>query len=100
MSPVRILCHAPPIFLLIMNCGTLMAAGVPGAPTTGAQQLKRFGDQYCFSCHGAKRQKGDFNFETHAAKANVLSDRKAWEKIAEMLESREMPPKGKPHPPE
>ena len=94
------LCHALLSFLLAITSATLAAAAASAPAATAAQQLKRFGDQYCFSCHGAKKQKGDFNFEPHAAKANVLSDRKAWEKIAGMLESREMPPKGKPHPPE
>ena len=62
--------------------------------------LQQFGKEFCFKCHGAEKQKGDFNFEPHAAKADVLADRKAWEKIAELLENREMPPEDKPQPSE
>ena len=82
----------------VFPVGGLMGAVVPGMVV--GQQLPKFGEQYCFSCHGAKKQKGDFDFEPFAAKPNVARDRKVWEKVAELLESHEMPPKGKPQPKE
>ena len=66
-----------------------------------AAQLKQVGEKYCFSCHGAEKQKGDFDFRPYAEKGFTSGERKTWEKIAELLESREMPPpKGKVHLPE
>ncbi len=66
-----------------------------------APQLKQFGEKYCFSCHGAEKQKGDFDFRPYAEKGFTPGERKAWEKIAEQIETREMPPpKGKVKPPE
>jgi mono/diheme cytochrome c family protein len=62
------------------------------AQPVAAQQLKQFGEKYCFSCHGAEKQKGDFDFRPYAEKGFTPSERKAWEKIAELIESREMPP--------
>jgi len=80
----------------------LALAGLPharAAAPMAAQQLKSFGEKYCFSCHGAEKQKGDFDFRPYAAKAGVATDRKVWEKVAELLDSHEMPPKGKSQPP-
>ena len=57
-----------------------------------AAQLKQLGEKYCFACHGAEKQKGDFDFRPYAGKGFTPAERKAWEKIAELLESREMPP--------
>lgn len=100
MVPIHILRLALLVLPLAVAGGAQAAA--PKAPPVAAasanQQLKRFGEQYCFTCHGEKKQKGDFNFEPLAAKADVLADRKAWAKVAEMLETREMPPEGKPQP--
>ncbi|MEO6784617.1 MAG: DUF1592 domain-containing protein [Chthoniobacteraceae bacterium] len=78
-----------------------VAAQSAAAQPVVAQQLKQFGEKYCFSCHGEEKQKGDFDFRPYAEKGFMPGERKAWEKIAELLESREMPPKkGKAHPPE
>lgn len=78
----------------------LAAAASPAmaekAPTP--EQLRKFGSEYCSKCHSAEKAKGDFNFDQYLAKPDVLKDRKVWEKVAELLESREMPPEGKPQP--
>jgi mono/diheme cytochrome c family protein len=100
MLLIRKLRHVLLVLPLVVTSARAAAPAKAPAATTAAQQLKRFGEQYCFDCHGAKKQKGDFNFEPFAAKASVLADRKAWEKIAELLESREMPPEGKSQPTE
>ena len=78
--------------LLLASVLPVSAAVPPG--------LGDFAKQYCFDCHGAKKQKGDFNFEPFVAKPDVLMDPKAWQKVADALESREMPPEEKPQPTE
>ena len=82
---------------MILRC--ILAIAVCGAGFARAEQspavaaqLKQLGDKYCFSCHGAEKQKGDFDFRPYAEKGFTADERKAWEKIAELLESREMPP--------
>ncbi len=80
-------------------CGAPLARAAQSAPGSSAQ-LKQFGEKYCYSCHGAEKQKGDFDFRPYADKGFTLGERKAWEKIAELLESHEMPPKKKPQPTE
>ncbi|MDA1068922.1 MAG: DUF1592 domain-containing protein [Verrucomicrobia bacterium] len=48
--------------------------------------------QYCFDCHGAKKTKGDINFEELVADPSIDKSFKTWELVVEMLEFEEMPP--------
>ena len=64
------------------------------------EQLQQFSRDFCFKCHGAEKQKGDFDFEPHVKRADILAERKVWEKVAELIENREMPPEDKPQPTE
>lgn len=90
-----------PMSRILLRC--LLALALPGAAFPRAEaapavaaQWKQFGEKYCYSCHGAEKQKGDFDFRPYAEKGFAPGDRKAWEKIAELIESHEMPPpKGK-----
>lgn len=79
---------------LSLAAGLSRAAEAPPTP----EQLRKFSQDFCSKCHGAEKQKGDFNFETYIEKPDIVKDRKVWEKVAELLESREMPPEGKPQP--
>ena len=69
-------------------------------PVTAAipSELGEVARKFCFDCHGAKKQKGDFDFEPFVARANFAKDSKVWQKVAEALESKEMPPSEKPQP--
>jgi hypothetical protein len=54
--------------------------------------------EFCVDCHNDEKQKGDLNLLPYLAKPNIAGDRKIWEKVAELVESREMPPEKKPQP--
>jgi hypothetical protein len=69
-------------------------------PAFDKAQLPQFAREYCVKCHNAEKTKGDFNFEPHVAKPDFAAERKAWEKVAELVENREMPPENKPQPSE
>lgn len=56
--------------------------------------------EFCVDCHNDEKQKGDLNLRPYLAKPNVSGDRKVWEKVAELMESREMPPEKKAQPTE
>ncbi len=77
------------VFLHCILAGIFAAGQAHGAPQP---QWRQFGERYCFSCHGAEKQKGDFDFRPYAEKGFTAAERKAWEKIAELMESHEMPP--------
>jgi len=84
--------------LLLLGSALVLPPAQAEGPTP--EQLHKFGQEFCFKCHGAQKQKGDFNFETTLEHIDVAKNRKDWEKIAELLESGEMPPDDKPQPPD
>jgi hypothetical protein len=67
---------------------------------TFSKDLKPFLAEYCFSCHGKEKQKAGVNLELFRDDTVIMEDRKTWEKVMDMLESREMPPEKKPQPTE
>ena len=75
----------------------LLAAALPVTAAVPAA-LGEVARKFCFDCHGAKKQKGDFDFEPFVARADIAKDAKIWQKVAEALETREMPPSEKPQP--
>jgi mono/diheme cytochrome c family protein len=53
--------------------------------------------KYCFACHGEKK-KGDLDLRIYTDDALVKKDAAVFEKLASLLETREMPPENKPQP--
>jgi hypothetical protein len=54
--------------------------------------------KYCFECHGGEKHKGDVSIETilrKSAQSSVGPYWDNWDKIAEMIETRQMPPEDK-----
>jgi hypothetical protein len=54
--------------------------------------------KYCLGCHGAEKPKGELDLAKYHDDAGVAADRKTWERVAEFVETAEMPPKDKPKP--
>ncbi len=48
--------------------------------------------KYCFECHGTKNPKGGLSLEALTAQPSVGAKWEDWEKVAEMLETSQMPP--------
>ena len=48
---------------------------------------------YCFECHGLKKPEADLSLQRLSAQPEFGADAESWEKIAEMIETAEMPPK-------
>src|SRR5262245_34360456 len=49
--------------------------------------------KYCLECHSAELKEGDLDLERFASLDDVRQATRVWLKVAEMLDSREMPPK-------
>jgi hypothetical protein len=89
-----------PIFLASLTVGSAGAAeSVPG-PVTLKEHVRPLLEQYCFDCHNDKKQKGDVNLLPFVDNPQLAENRKIWEKVAELVESREMPPEKKAQPTE
>lgn len=54
--------------------------------------------EYCFDCHGDKKQKADLNLASFADAKAIQRGRAQWLKVWETLHTREMPPEDKPQP--
>ena len=50
--------------------------------------------RYCYSCHGAEKQKADLNLAAYGDEAAVVKDRDRWENVQFFLEDGDMPPPG------
>lgn len=54
--------------------------------------------KYCFECHGGTKHRGDVSIERlirQSAETSIGDYWEQWEKVAEMVETREMPPEDK-----
>jgi uncharacterized protein DUF1592/uncharacterized protein DUF1588/uncharacterized protein DUF1587/uncharacterized protein DUF1595/uncharacterized protein DUF1585/cytochrome c len=89
---------------LVIAWATLTAAQVPAPPraraaaTPTAFQAPQTFQKYCFECHGGSKHKGDVSIERLIRLSGQTSAGAYWEdwnKVAEMLESGEMPPRDK-----
>jgi hypothetical protein len=67
-------------------------------PVTLDQHIRPLLKQFCYDCHNAQKQKGDLNLEPVADDPKLYAHREIWEKVAELLETGEMPPEKKPQP--
>ena len=96
----------------LVFCGALVFAGAihdggpgPAAPARGSRldprptfQPPQTFQKSCFECHGGTKHKGDVSIERlirQSAQSSVGAYWEEWNKVAEMLESGEMPPKDK-----
>ena len=69
-------------------------------PSTYQKDILPFLKTHCFGCHGAGKGKprADLSFAKFTDDASVVADRKLWDTVRQMLQSREMPPKERPQP--
>ncbi|HLW65593.1 MAG TPA: DUF1592 domain-containing protein [Gemmataceae bacterium] len=78
-----------------------VAAEPPKKPVVSAQdqldqrfatQIHPFLERYCFTCHGSKKPKGDFDLTRYSSVSAIKANAKQWELVLERLEAQEMPP--------
>ena len=72
-------------------------ATAPGAEPDFAREVRPLLARYCFDCHGAKKAKGDVNFE-RLAQPLAMPARHLWSDAHSQLRHGEMPPHDKPQP--
>jgi hypothetical protein len=86
-----------------LTVGVLLFA----APTTKAPMVDAVGFEKnvkpilknnCSGCHNATVMSGGVNLLPYTEASTISTDREAWDKIVQKIESGEMPPKGVPRP--
>lgn len=58
-----------------------------------AHQLRPLLSRYCLDCHSTEKMEGELDLERFAALLDVRKSPHTWQKVAEMLDNGEMPPK-------
>ena len=84
----------------IIAAASLVAA-IPASTVLAASPLdsvRPYLSQYCYGCHGAEEQEGDYRFDTLGADLAELQNLEAWQGILDQLNLGEMPPREKPQP--
>jgi len=84
--------------LPVLCAGLALESARAAGPVTLKDHIKPLLAEYCFDCHNDTKQKGEVNLLPSADNPKLAENRKLWEKIAELIESREMPPEKKPQP--
>jgi hypothetical protein len=85
-------------FLPAFSAETAPSPAPASGPVTLKDHIKPVLEKYCFDCHNDKKQKGDVNLLPLADNPKLEENRKVWEKVAEVMESGDMPPEKKPQP--
>jgi uncharacterized protein DUF1592/uncharacterized protein DUF1588/uncharacterized protein DUF1587/uncharacterized protein DUF1585/uncharacterized protein DUF1595/cytochrome c len=88
------------VAILLLVAG--VASGRDEAPAIGQfdAQVKPFLARHCISCHSGAKPKGDFDLEKLAPDFTDDTSRAKWQGVLSRVKSGEMPPKGRPRPPE
>ena len=66
--------------------------------TRFATQVKPVLTQYCFSCHGNGKHKGDITLDKYNSWKEVQADKQTWQTVMDVLAQGIMPPEEKPQP--
>ncbi len=78
--------------------GTVRAAEKGAGPVSLKTHIQPLLKEFCVDCHNDDTHKGDFSMAPFLDNPQLAEHRKAWEKVLELLEMREMPPSKKPQP--
>ncbi|MEO7414793.1 MAG: DUF1587 domain-containing protein, partial [Opitutaceae bacterium] len=73
----------------------LLASAQTPAPTRSAAPITKpaqMFEKYCFECHGDSKPEAGISLKRLLAQPSVGPDSDHWEKVAEMIETAEMPP--------
>ena len=73
---------------LIILSSDLVVAGVPDFSGDGLPFLR----QYCFGCHSGDQSTAGFSLDLFLDNDSLIKERKVWDRILEMIATRQMPP--------
>ena len=94
-SPIRSACCLCLLIVASLPLPCIAAEPVPFdvLGTEYARDIKPVLKQFCLNCHSTAKQEGELDLERFAALADVRKGTRVWQKVVEMLDTNEMPPK-------
>ena len=96
-------------YRLVASCalGVIALSAAPdrlraqeAAPARAPVDIQPFFDAHCVRCHGERRQKGDVSLHQLAGGPRTGHQLELWERVLEVLERGEMPPRDEDQPDE
>jgi Protein of unknown function (DUF1592)/Protein of unknown function (DUF1588)/Protein of unknown function (DUF1587)/Protein of unknown function (DUF1585)/Protein of unknown function (DUF1595)/Planctomycete cytochrome C len=85
---------------ILLTLATSTALGFPERPSDFDEVARAFDGtalpllkQYCLKCHSTEEQAGDLDLEQFTKLDQVRNAQPVWQKVVEMLDNGEMPPK-------
>ena len=63
-----------------------------------AEQVRPLLQKYCLKCHSTDLQEGELDLEQFSKFEHIRREPRVWQKVVEMIDNGEMPPKKKPQP--
>ena len=89
--------HAIPLSLLLIAGPALVVEGGPPATDEASKEFESAAlplvKRYCLECHSAEEQEGDLDLERFTGLDRVRNAPRVWQRVAEVLDNGEMPPK-------
>ena len=83
----------------LLPLGSLALALSAGRSAEPPSDVVDFTEQYCVSCHGPDKQKGDFRIDQLAWDLGAIDSRENWELVHDYILEGDMPPEeAKKHP--
>ncbi len=108
MIPNAATLRCPPLAvrLLLATLGTLIATTPARAgdehlarlQPAFEQQVRPLLKQHCFECHSAELAEAEVDLEAFSTTASMRPKLRTWQRVAEILDSGQMPPKDAPQP--
>jgi len=86
------------LFSLMSFTGGLSSLKAVELGVVFADKVRPLLATYCLECHSTKVQKAGFDIEQFSSLDEVRTGLESWQEIVEMLDNKEMPPKGKLQP--
>ena len=90
---------------LMHSLATLLGVAAVTSPWCVSPQAAEFDEkavpffgEYCLDCHSNDRKKAGVNLESYAGEVALFKEPKFWQRVVEVIETREMPPEDKPQP--
>ncbi len=59
------------------------------------KEIKPILEKHCYECHGPEKMKGDLDLTTFSDYDKILEAKETWQRVFELVQAFEMPPKGK-----
>ena len=93
---------APPVKRAAPKGKAAPVAPVASVETSGkfAKDALPFATQYCLPCHSGKEPAGGVGLSDDKTLSAMLLHRKVWERVADNVDGKRMPPEGSPQPPQ